>query len=275
MSWHKKSRTIHKWLMLFVGIQFLIWSISGVYMVVMDIHYIHGDSLIKQPNKEQSTKVSNTQNSILTNTQRNPQNNIQGNRALPSLNSLHSSQLTFSIKQLMKHYPHAEQIELSRLLSQAVYRFKLDGQYYVVDANNGDLLSPISKSIAIKIARQQYNGDISSSDFHVSYLSDEAPRELSSRHLPVWRIDIDDFASPTFYVSADSGQVVTKRHSYWRIFDWMFAFHVMDYIEESADNTLLLIVSVIASLASFFGLVLIYFRVFSQGKPRNVAVNNS
>lgn len=261
--------------MLFVGIQFLIWSISGVYMVVMDIHYIHGDSLIKQPNKEQSTKVSNTQNSILTNIQRNPQNNIQGNRALPSLNSLHSSQLTFSIKQLMKHYPHAEQIELSRLLSQAVYRFKLDGQYYVVDANNGDLLSPISKSIAIKIARQQYNGDISSSDFHVSYLSDEAPRELSSRHLPVWRIDIDDFASPTFYVSADSGQVITKRHSYWRIFDWMFAFHVMDYIEESADNTLLLIVSVIASLASFFGLVLIYFRVFSQGKPRNVAVNNS
>jgi len=42
----KTSRKFHKWLMLFLGIQFLIWSISGAYMVIFDIDYIHGDSLV-------------------------------------------------------------------------------------------------------------------------------------------------------------------------------------------------------------------------------------
>ena len=31
--------------MAFVGVQFLFWSITGVYMVSMDIHYIHGETL--------------------------------------------------------------------------------------------------------------------------------------------------------------------------------------------------------------------------------------
>ena len=42
----KISRKFHRWLMLFLGIQFLIWSISGAYMVIFDIDYIHGDSLV-------------------------------------------------------------------------------------------------------------------------------------------------------------------------------------------------------------------------------------
>ncbi|TPH18510.1 PepSY domain-containing protein [Litorilituus lipolyticus] len=258
MSWHKTSRTLHKWLMLFVGIQFLIWSISGLYMVVMDIHYIHGDTLIKPSNNH-----GNIQELALDNT--------DGNN---TVYSLHSSQLNFSIMQLMQRYPDAENIELDRLLTHTVYRFKVDGQFHLINADNGVLLSPISIGTAIKVAQSQYSGDMSSSDFHVSYLSDQAPRELSARHLPVWRIDIDDAANPTLYVSAHSGKVITKRHSYWRVFDWMFAFHVMDYIEESADNWLLLCVSVIASIASFFGLILIYYRVLNQGKLRTIVGRN-
>jgi len=37
--------------MLFVGVQLLVWSITGAYMVVMDIHYIHGDSLVATKKK--------------------------------------------------------------------------------------------------------------------------------------------------------------------------------------------------------------------------------
>jgi len=258
VSWHKTSRTFHKWLMLFVGIQFLIWSISGLYMVVMDIHYIHGDTLIKLSNNHGNMQKQD----------------LDSDEGSDALSSLHSRHVNFSIMQLMQRYPEADNIELDRLLSQTVYRFKVDGQFYLINADNGELLSPISISTAIKVAQNKYRGDMSSGDFHVSYLSEQAPRELSARHLPVWRIDIDDLASPTLYVSAHSGKVVTKRHTYWRIFDWMFAFHVMDYIEESADNWLLLCVSVISSIASFFGLILIYYRVLKQGKSRTIVGSN-
>lgn len=41
------TRRIHKWLALIVGIQALIWAISGLYMVAIDIDVIHGDHFIR------------------------------------------------------------------------------------------------------------------------------------------------------------------------------------------------------------------------------------
>ncbi len=54
---------------------------------------------------------------------------------------------------------------------------------------------------------------------------------------------------------------MTKRHNFWRIFDWMFVFHVMDYVDGSAENKLLLLVTVLALFGSVFGVVLTYFRL--------------
>ena len=41
------SQKLHKWLGLLVGLQLVIWSISGFYMVVIDIDIIHGDHLVQ------------------------------------------------------------------------------------------------------------------------------------------------------------------------------------------------------------------------------------
>lgn len=211
--------------MLFVGLQFIIWSISGTYMVLMDIHYIHGDKLIAN-NKT----------------------------------SISSDKINYSIKSLLNEYPEAKSIKLGLLLDKAVYRFSDANNKVMLSAEDGQRLSSIKVAAAIKIARQHYvNKDAQISA--ATLITQNPPRELSSRLLPVWRIDFDDFASPTFYISANSAELVTKRHSFWRIFDWMFAFHVMDYIDESADNKLLLITSVLAILASIFGVVLTYYRL--------------
>ena len=34
------SRTLHKWLALLVGAQAVVWIVSGLYMVVVDIDFI-------------------------------------------------------------------------------------------------------------------------------------------------------------------------------------------------------------------------------------------
>ena len=41
------SRSLHKWLALFVGVQLLIWAITGFYMVAIDLDFIHGDPLVR------------------------------------------------------------------------------------------------------------------------------------------------------------------------------------------------------------------------------------
>ena len=234
MSWHRRSRKYHKWLMLFVGFQFVIWSISGAYMVFFDIDYIHGDSLVAN-------------NQIL----------------------LKSEQVNYPIAKLYTDHPNAKNIALTNLLGVAVYRFSDGKVNHLLSANTGKLLSPINESHAVLIAKHLYAKN-NARVRQVSIIMDNPPAELSARHLPVWRVDFNDFASPSFYISVQTGELVTKRHTFWRLFDWMFSFHVMDYVEEDASNKLLLIVSMLALLASLFGLILTYFRVFKRnGNKQN------
>ena len=233
MSLHRDSRKYHKWLMLFIGLQFVVWSVSGTYMVLMDIDYIHGDSLVVEQKQ-----------------------------------SIAPEQVSYSFKQLLAEHPQASKIKLGLMLKQAVYRFSVNKELITISAKDGQQLSPINEHLATEIAKQNY-ANKSAEITSVKLITENPSRELSTRHLPVWRVDFDDFSSPTFYISASSAQLVTKRHSFWRIFDWMFAFHVMDYIDESPDNKLLLIVSLLAFLASIFGLVLSYYRLApSQNKRR-------
>jgi len=224
--------------MLFVGLQLLIWSITGAYMVLMDIHYIHGDTLVAKKTQ-----------------------------------SLSPNQVEFTFKELLAAHPQATAIELGFMLNQAVYRFNLDKTKVLLSATDGTQLSPINELLATAIARDKYhNKDVAIAK--IQLLTEETPRELSRRHLPVWRVDFDEFSSPSFYISANSGQLVTKRHSYWRIFDWMFAFHVMDYIDEEADNKLLLLFSLMAFIASVFGLVLTYYRLAPKHRnPKKLALS--
>ena len=239
MSLLKRSRKIHKWLMLFLGIQFLIWSISGVYMVVFDIDYIHGDSLT-----------------------------IDDNSAI-DLQQIH-----YSFSQLFIDYPNAENVELTTFVDSNVYRFTLrstQGQDKVMlDATTGIKLSPINENMAMQIANYYYQGDAKVST--VFLLTDNAPFELSSRHLPVWRVNFDDFARSTLYISAQSGKVVTRRHQFWRIFDLMFSLHVMDYEDEDPANNLLLWVALFSLLAVFSGMTLTYYRLI---KRRGSTINKS
>lgn len=233
MSLHRSSRKYHKWLMLFIGLQLVVWSVSGAYMVLMDIDYIHGDTLV---------------------TEKSP--------------SITAEQVNYSFKELLEEYPQASRVELGLMLDQAVYRFTLAKEQKLISAKGGQLLSPISEALAVSIAKQSYsNKEVVIAS--VRLITENPPAELSARHLPAWRVDFDDFASPSFYISANSAQLVTKRHSFWRIFDWMFVFHVMDYTDGEADNTLLLIVSVLAFIGSAFGLVLTYFRLAPKHNKQN------
>ena len=230
----KISHKLHKWLMLFVGTQFVIWSVTGAYMVFFDIDYIHGDSLIVN---HQTT--------------------------------INSEQLTYPTQKLFQQYPQAKNLSVGVLINREVYRFSVAEHAYTVDAATGELLSPLSEPLAIAVAKHLYsgNGDV----INAELITENPPFELHAKHLPTWRIDFDNIGSPALYVSANSGEVVTKRHDFWRLFDWMFRFHVMDYNDgENINNWLLLIIALLALLAALSGLVLTYFKVL-----KTILINRS
>ncbi|QIR15906.1 PepSY domain-containing protein [Shewanella aestuarii] len=234
---HKLARSVHKWLMLFLGVQFVIWSVTGAYMVFFDIDYIHGDTLV---NQHQVTI--------------NPQN------------------IDFSLAELIKAYPQASQISMGKLMNQDVYRFHIEQgdstQLVMLSAQTGERLSAINQAAAVTLAQYYYQHS-EHQVAEVNYIADNPPFEISPRHLPVWQIHFDHFSLPTLYVSAQSGLLVGKRHVFWRAFDWMFRFHIMDYSSgENIDNKLLFFVALLSTIGVISGLVLTYFRVFKTGRSK-------
>lgn len=223
--------------MLFVGLQFLIWSITGVYMVSMDIHFIHGETL-------QRTEKSKVE-----------------------LNTI-----SYSITELITSFPSAENITLIERLERPIYQFRVSEpikKWLVVDARTGELLPDINQAQAVNIAKNNYSQWDKVSNVHFISENNELPSELSSRHLPVWQVTFEHYSSPTFYISQQSGNIVTIRHNFWRVFDWMWRFHIMDYDDgKNVANWFLLLVALLGSLAAVFGAVLTYFRVIKSQKVR-------
>ncbi|PKH00647.1 hypothetical protein CXF95_03000 [Paraglaciecola sp. MB-3u-78] len=227
--------------MLFIGIQFVIWSMTGAYMVFFDIDYIHGDTL-----------VVNHQDKI------NPHD------------------IQYSLSTLFSEYPSAENIRLSTFLQQTVYRFVVNTEkgpaQFLLDARSGKTLSPISESKAIAAAHYYSRlGKVKS----VVLITDNPPFELSLRVLPAWRINFDDFGAPSIYISQATGELVGKRHTFWRLFDWMFRFHVMDYGDaEDVGNWLLFVVAFFAILGCLLGLIMTWFLVVKPFKNKAVSNKN-
>jgi len=241
-------RRYHRWLMLFVGLQFLIWSFSGLYMVLMDIHSIHGEDLLsaKQPVL------------VYADDTRQNEHNSSGQKASQETRR----SISVDINEVVLLYPDAKNITLGWLGITPVYRFTDNGQM-MLDASTGKLIDSISESLALELAI----GSLKESKEvkQIELITKNPPSEIAFRPLPLWRIDFFGVNSPTLYVSSTNGEIVTVRQNTWRIFDLLWRLHIMDYYEgEDINNLLLNIFSVSGFLAALSGLVLLWFRLFKN-----------
>lgn len=229
VAFRARVRNWHRILMLLLGLQFLIWSLSGLYMVVFDIEFIRGNHFAKH---EQI-----------------------------ALNSLSSSSVV-TFQSVASRYPAAKDITLYSVADSFRYQVNLGGDSVFLDAKLGEPLGLLTEQEALKIAFFHFSEyPVTSSNL----IEDNAPSELSSRHLPVWQINYEHWSAPTLYISQKSGLVVTKRHWYWRVFDLFWIMHIVDYqdIGDITKNTVFKVVASLSILASLTGcyLLLSRFRV--------------
>jgi hypothetical protein len=222
------AQKIHKWLGLIIGLQLCIWTLSGFYMVVVDIDIIHGDHLVK-PNK-------------------------------PSLMSLHSANLTDSFTELAKRNPDANAISLISFLGQKTYLLESNGERIRIDASSGLPTSPIDARSAERLAHGYYTG--TSNIIKSALIETNPPSELGARRLPIWRVDFDDLWQTSFYISPVTGELLTRRHALWRVFDFAWMLHIMDYDErEDVNNWVLRIISSLGFLLVMTGVWYLYYRL--------------
>lgn len=218
------ARTLHKWLGLLVGIQILAWLASGLYMVVVDIDFIHGDPLVK--NMEETVTVP-----------------VSGQ---------------LSMARVRAQYPDTIQIGLRQVMGKTCYTVTTPDNRYLLDAETGALMSPLNEEIARQIARYHFSGN--APVINSSLITSNPPMEIQTRRLPLWRVDFDDRFATSFYIDPYDGLLVTRRHQYWRIFDFMWMLHIMDYEDRSDAHNLLLITAQITGLSfATTGLWLLFY----------------
>lgn len=227
------SRKIHKWIFLFVGMQALFWTLSGFYMVAMDLDFIHGDHLVR---------------------------NLR--EPLP----ITSAEL-FPTEALLRGRTGVKSVQLKSMREKLFYVVRDTDGTHLLDAHSGNEVSPLDRQTATELAGYYYTGDTSPASAEL--LTSNPPSEIPARILPVWRVNFDDRYGTSFYIDPNTGALVTRRHDYWRAFDFFWMLHIMDYEERADIHNPLLLTATLFSLASVLaGLVLLFYSFGNRGAAR-------
>ena len=94
----------------------------------------------------------------------------------------------------------------------------------------------------------------------------EIRAEFRGRNLPIFKVATSTTDSINVYVDAFTGEVTAIRSDSWRIWDFLWGAHIIDYSErENINNFLIKVLSILALISSLSGIVL-FFKTFKLKK---------
>lgn len=129
-----------------------------------------------------------------------------------------------------------------------------DGLTRLANPETGLLLPPLAAADAAAEVQARYTGSARIQSVERTS-ADDPPLDLR-RPIATWRVSMDD--GSRFYVDAASGQIVATRTRWWRFYDLMWGFHIMDLSDrEHAHNPLVIGFGLIALAVSLIGLILL------------------
>ncbi len=191
-------RRIHKWIGLVLGLQFVIWTVSGATMALLDMDTVAGG-------KARAAATS---------------------PALP-VGSSAWSQVQRSLG------GHAVTgVAVRPLLDGHVIEVATPAGIRLFDAGDGRTVL-VDEFLAQRVAVAGYagRGRVAS----VAPLR-EAGFAVREHKLPIWRVDFADDANTSFYVSGETGTLLERRNDTWRIWDFVWMLHNMDYVNRTSFN---------------------------------------
>jgi len=216
-------KKLHKWVGLLIGLQVMLWLLSGLMISLLDPAKVSG--------KQWAAPITDESPALQSGVLLEP-------------NELPAELLSDALS-----------ISLTNSHGQAVYRIKHGGDEALINAADGSIIQT-SKADAEILARQDFvgNGDI------ISIQAGRAP-DLETRNSSgnYWKVDFSDDASTTLYISVSSGDILERRNSYWRVRDFFWMLHIMDYSShEDFNNPLIIFVALVAIWLGIRGFILLF-----------------
>jgi hypothetical protein len=196
-------RRIHKWLGLLIGLQVLLWLSGGVVMSLIPIDMVRGADQVKQDMETLPEQLSG---------------------------------FSVPLSQFSAHGVISARPGL-RLGLPVWFLQHSDSSQRVVDATSGVDLPALDETEAADIARGAH-ADMPAV-LAVAQV-ERADGEIRGARLPLWRVDLDDSWRSRVYVDPITGRIAAVRNDLWRVYDFFWMLHIMDYgAREDFNNNLL------------------------------------
>lgn len=129
----------------------------------------------------------------------------------------------------------------------------------IYDATTGNQKSFLEGHEIEKIARIDFKPEVKS---EVTLISEQPPSEYKGQ-LPVYQVKFADARETRLYLDPLTGELLARRNTYWRVFDFFWRLHVLDFDEgENINNQLLRTLAI----ASVFVLVTGYLIFFTTAR---------
>lgn len=213
-------RKLHKWVGLVLGLQLVLWTISGAAMAILDHHAVAGEHIAHAPEPAALTGAPLP----LAAVQQRAGGEILG-------------------------------LQLRPLLDRSIYEVKTTGSVRLIDSRTGAPVV-VDAGLARAVALQQYAGK--GKVEQVTRLA-RPNMETRDREGPLWRVQFDDPGDTAFYVSETTGQLLDKRTNAYRAWDFFWMIHIMDYTQrQSFNHPLIWTLATAGVWMSLTGLVLVF-----------------
>ncbi|MCJ9427698.1 PepSY domain-containing protein [Kordiimonas marina] len=164
---------------------------------------------------------------------------------------------TDQVSRLAALHGDIQSLKARRLGGHLAAEVRTPGGLHLLDAETGQSLSPLSRDHAVAVAKADFSGK---GDVAGATLLKAQPVDYRGP-LPVWQVAFADADNTRLYVSPTEGRVVARRNAYWRVYDFFWMLHIMDYQgREDFNHPLVMAAALSAVLFALSGFVLIYHR---------------
>ncbi len=219
------STQIHKWVALVVGVQVLFWVAGGLVMTAIPIETVRSEHHVRQA---APAPLPPGLLQILPETARTLPGGLAG--------------------AALKSTPRGPAWVLTPVKGEAV----------TLAADTGRPFASLTSAEAARLAAQAYAG--AGRPVSAVHLN-EAPAE-TGRTGPIWRVEFSDRERTAFYLSPETGEVVTRRSAVWRFYDFFWRLHVMDWKSGEDFNHPLIVATTFLTLGVVVtGFILLWIRL--------------
>jgi len=214
-------RKLHKWLGLLIAVQVVLWAASGVMFAWLD-----------------RSKVG-------------------------AIHSTHGVEPTVLLPATVKieptawlgEYPQQDlyDVRAVSLADRWVWRVEAGDRIELRAFEDGALLK-LDEAWVHELALGHYAGD----GPLVATTLQMQPDIESRAKSPVWRAQFDDPQHTALYFAADDGHFIAARTASWRLYDFFWMLHTMDYVgRDNFNNPLIVTIGMAALWLSISGIVLL------------------